>query len=337
MTQGAAARDAQARDFGRRQGRACRAASRSRSPARRRASACSRCARKRRHHGRHRHRAGRQSATDLPAAGHVRALAGARRARRASARAAVASVVATVRETPTWVFTLAQGVADRRRNSAAEGLQGVSRRRDATAGSISTRCSRLLAEQGITRLMVEGGPTRGGEFRRRRSGRRGGACCTAAKSIGAGGIDPLEGMPLAALTGRSTSLRQRAARRRYARNFRARLDMFTGIVTDIGEVRSVKPRAKNLHRITIFCRYPRAELIEGASIACSGVCLTVVDAGEEDGRTWFAVDAAAETLARHHGRPLAARHASQSRAAAQARRRTGRPYRRRPCRRHRDA
>jgi riboflavin synthase len=72
--------------------------------------------------------------------------------------------------------------------------------------------------------------------------------------------------------------------------------MFTGIVTDVGEVRSVKPRADNLHRITIACAYPRAELIEGASIACSGVCMTVVGTGEEDGRTWFAVDAADETL-----------------------------------------
>jgi riboflavin synthase len=72
--------------------------------------------------------------------------------------------------------------------------------------------------------------------------------------------------------------------------------MFTGIVTDVGEVRSVKPHADNLHRITIFCRYPRAELIEGASIACAGVCMTVVGAGEEDGRSWFAVDAADETL-----------------------------------------
>jgi len=85
--------------------------------------------------------------------------------------------------------------------------------------------------------------------------------------------------------------------------------MFTGIVTDMGEVRSVKPRADNLHRITIACSYPRAELIEGASIACSGVCMTVVATGEEEGRTWFAVDAAAETLAlttvgrwRHGGR-----------------------------------
>ncbi len=73
--------------------------------------------------------------------------------------------------------------------------------------------------------------------------------------------------------------------------------MFTGIVTDLGEVRSVKPRADNLSRITIYTRYPRAELIEGASVACNGVCLTVVDTGEEDGRVWFAADAAAETLA----------------------------------------
>lgn len=83
--------------------------------------------------------------------------------------------------------------------------------------------------------------------------------------------------------------------------------MFTGIVTDLGEVRSVRPRADNLHRITIFTRYPRAELVQGASVACSGVCLTVVDTGQEDGRTWFAVDAAAETLGLttvgrwHHG------------------------------------
>jgi len=72
--------------------------------------------------------------------------------------------------------------------------------------------------------------------------------------------------------------------------------MFTGIVTDLGEVRSVQPRARNLQRITISCRYPRAEIIQGASIACSGVCLTVVDAGEDGGRSWFAVDAADETL-----------------------------------------
>ncbi|HEY6754645.1 MAG TPA: riboflavin synthase [Pseudolabrys sp.] len=72
--------------------------------------------------------------------------------------------------------------------------------------------------------------------------------------------------------------------------------MFTGIVSDLGEVRSVKARSGNLQRIAIACGYPRGEIVIGASIACSGVCLTVVEAGEEEGRTWFAVDAAPETL-----------------------------------------
>ena len=72
--------------------------------------------------------------------------------------------------------------------------------------------------------------------------------------------------------------------------------MFTGIVTDIGEVLSVKARAENLHRLKIACGYPRAGIADGASIACAGVCMSVVGAGEEDGRAWFAVDAAAETL-----------------------------------------
>ena len=72
--------------------------------------------------------------------------------------------------------------------------------------------------------------------------------------------------------------------------------MFTGIVTDIGEVRSVTARADDLHRLKIACSYARAGIADGASISCSGVCLTVVATGEEDGRTWFAADAAAETL-----------------------------------------
>ena len=72
--------------------------------------------------------------------------------------------------------------------------------------------------------------------------------------------------------------------------------MFTGIVTDLGEVRSVAEQANNLRRLTIFTNYPRAELVEGASIACSGVCLTVTGTGEDDGRVWFAADAADETL-----------------------------------------
>jgi riboflavin synthase len=73
--------------------------------------------------------------------------------------------------------------------------------------------------------------------------------------------------------------------------------MFTGIVTDIGEVIAVDARADSLRRLKIACFYDRAGIADGASIACNGVCLTVVGAGIEDGRTWFAADAAAETLA----------------------------------------
>ena len=72
--------------------------------------------------------------------------------------------------------------------------------------------------------------------------------------------------------------------------------MFTGIVTDIGEVIAMQPESDGLHRLKIACQYDRASIADGASIACSGVCLTVVGTGEEGGRSWFAADAAAETL-----------------------------------------
>jgi riboflavin synthase len=72
--------------------------------------------------------------------------------------------------------------------------------------------------------------------------------------------------------------------------------MFTGLVSDVGEIVEVRERAEGLSRLTIACGYPRASIAEGASIACAGVCLTAVETGEEGGRTWFAADAAAETL-----------------------------------------
>jgi riboflavin synthase len=72
--------------------------------------------------------------------------------------------------------------------------------------------------------------------------------------------------------------------------------MFTGIITDIGEVTAVKPRAQGLARLTITCGYDPDSIAVGASIACSGVCLTVVARGKEGNRGWFAVEAAAETL-----------------------------------------
>lgn len=73
--------------------------------------------------------------------------------------------------------------------------------------------------------------------------------------------------------------------------------MFTGIITDIGHIASFTPTAQGqLHRLRIACRYDQTTIADGASIACNGVCLTVVASGVDQGQTWFDVDAAAETL-----------------------------------------
>lgn len=68
--------------------------------------------------------------------------------------------------------------------------------------------------------------------------------------------------------------------------------MFTGIITDIGRVRSAEQRGDR--RLAIETGFDLATVDLGASIACSGVCLTVVDKGEG----WFAVDVSGETMSR---------------------------------------
>lgn len=74
--------------------------------------------------------------------------------------------------------------------------------------------------------------------------------------------------------------------------------MFTGIITDVGEIESVSPVEQGqLHRLRILCAYDQGTIADGASIACNGVCLTVVGSGVDGGRTHFDVDAGAETLA----------------------------------------
>ena len=82
--------------------------------------------------------------------------------------------------------------------------------------------------------------------------------------------------------------------------------MFTGIVTAIGTIESVEQRGDL--RVRIACPFDPAKIAIGASIACSGVCLTVVERGGEPGAAWFAVDVSAETVSRtahgmwHEGR-----------------------------------
>src|SRR5215472_12721697 len=69
--------------------------------------------------------------------------------------------------------------------------------------------------------------------------------------------------------------------------------MFTGIITDIGRVRAVTKAAGQDTRLVIETAYDTSGIAIGASIACSGCCLTAVEVGPG----WFAADASAETLA----------------------------------------
>ncbi len=71
--------------------------------------------------------------------------------------------------------------------------------------------------------------------------------------------------------------------------------MFTGIVTDLGQVREIRQTADaEDRRILIETNYDTAAITLGASIACAGPCLTVVETGPD----WFAVDVSGETLDR---------------------------------------
>jgi riboflavin synthase len=72
--------------------------------------------------------------------------------------------------------------------------------------------------------------------------------------------------------------------------------MFTGIVTAVGTIESCEQRGDL--RVRIACPFDPDKIAVGASIACSGVCLTVVGRGGEPGKAWFAVDVSAETLSR---------------------------------------
>ena len=71
--------------------------------------------------------------------------------------------------------------------------------------------------------------------------------------------------------------------------------MFTGLVSDVGEVRHVEKRGDT--HLVIATHYDVAAMDTGVSVACAGVCLTVIDKGTAKDR-WFAVTASGETLSK---------------------------------------
>lgn len=71
--------------------------------------------------------------------------------------------------------------------------------------------------------------------------------------------------------------------------------MFTGIITDVGEIAAVEQRSTGV-KLRIATAYDPDGIAIGASIACAGACLTVIERGRRDGRGWFDVEASVETL-----------------------------------------
>jgi riboflavin synthase len=72
--------------------------------------------------------------------------------------------------------------------------------------------------------------------------------------------------------------------------------MFTGIITDVGTVQLIAKRGDTT--VKIATTYDPAAIAIGASIACSGPCLTVIAKGGKEGDAWFSVEASAETLSK---------------------------------------
>ena len=199
-------------------------------------------------------------------------------------------------------------------------------------------CCMRCPRSGITRLMVEGGARVAASFVAGRSGRRSLAAARARSRSAHDGVPRWTALPLVgdhASRPRLVSRASEALGRRHSHDLRAQLNVHRHRHRHRRD-RSLTPTAQGqLHRLRIACRYDQTTIADGASIACNGVCLTVVASGVADGRTWFDVDAAAETLAHDHGEALGGRHEAQSRTRAEDRRRTRRPHRGRPCRRHR--
>ncbi len=71
-------------------------------------------------------------------------------------------------------------------------------------------------------------------------------------------------------------------------------EMFTGLISDVGEILEIRKKGDTWLRIA--CAYDPATIKIGASICCSGACLTALERGTEEGRNWFSVEASQETL-----------------------------------------
>ncbi len=70
--------------------------------------------------------------------------------------------------------------------------------------------------------------------------------------------------------------------------------MFTGLISDVGEILEIRKKGDTW--LKIGCSYDPTSIEVGASICCSGACLTALERGTDAGRNWFSVEASQETL-----------------------------------------
>ena len=204
-------------------------------------------------------------------------------------------LVRSAHETPVWALT---GLAAPQASEFALLPLGVEvLRSPQSAGRLDLKDGlEFLAAKGITRLMVEGGPTLAAAFIAADLVDEA-VLFHSPKIVGPDGVDALASRRDGGADSKTEAGQQRAGRGRSPSQLRhASRSMFTGIVSDLGEVLDVEEKAEGLRRLNIACGYDPDTIDIGASIACSGICLTVVGRGRTGNRSSFAVDAAAETL-----------------------------------------
>ena len=141
-----------------------------------------------------------------------------------------------------------------------------------------------------------------------------------AKIVGSDGIDALDATAEAATYAAAKGGKKRNWWAPIGNNCTNAGDlMFTGIISDLGEVIDVEEKAEGLRRLRIACGYDPDTIDIGASIACSGICLTVVERGRTRKSVVLCRRRRGRDPAHDYRRDLAARHPPQPRTVAPAR------------------
>ncbi len=189
-------------------------------------------------------------------------------------------LVQTAATVPTWIIAGEGGGLDREAALRSAGVEVLRVTRHPDGRIALQEAVTLLATRGITRLMVEGGPSLAEGLAT--EGLIDEAVIFDSPLVLGAGLPAFAGLTRAeALAGLSRQTTFTSAQRPAA-SIGDKSDMFTGIITDIGEVTAITDH-NGLRRLTIVSSYPMAGIALGASIAHAGICLTVTSLSEAGG------------------------------------------------------